>query len=118
VNDLAPDDLAPMALASAYQADILATLNRLGRTTDYWPTRAYQAIGRRAPRVAVAYVAEQVQGAATDGLRRLAALGRLSDSFEASVLDERWASLFDEETRTAARRRLDEVTPAPLPGTD
>ena len=100
------EQLAKIALASAYQAECLAMCNRLfHRDSPYRPMRAYQALGRRNPVDAVAYIAEVIDKG-SEGLGRLAKIGRIGDSFEASVLHPRWARLFDDRLREVARGRL------------
>jgi hypothetical protein len=103
------EHLAHIALASAYQADCLAMCARLIRGGVYRPVRAYQALGRRTPDDAVSYIAQLVSSGTTEGLGRLAEIGMVADSFEASTLNPRWARLFNTDTRLAARTRLRDV---------
>ena len=105
----ADTDLPRIAMAAAYQAELLERCNQLIRHTTYRPVRAYQALGRRKPEDAVAYIAELVVSGTTEGLLRLAEIGRIAESFEASTLDPRWFRLFSFDTRGVARDRLRQV---------
>ncbi|MEK6443679.1 hypothetical protein [Pseudonocardia sp. T1-2H] len=105
------DPPARLALASAYQAECLAMCNRLRREGPYSPNYAYRALASRIPLEAVAYIAQTITKG-SEGLRRLAETNQIGDSFEASVLHPRWATLFDEDLRVIARNRLREVATA------
>ncbi|WP_157944036.1 hypothetical protein [Blastococcus atacamensis] len=96
-----------MTLAEAFQRaceDAVVESQRLGYTPTAWMSMMH------GPGGAVAAARRLLtSGDVQTGFERLVRIGRRDLTVEAAVLDERWADLFDEPHRAAARWRLSQV---------
>ena len=101
-----PTDVADAlpSLAIEFTGLMLAGCDRLSREVGYRPTRFRHMVGELG---GVEAVRRLLRGAdASDGYTTLWEAGRLELSVEAYALHPRFASLFSESERAAARRRL------------
>jgi 5-methylcytosine-specific restriction protein A len=98
-------------IEARFERDMVEKVYRAaGRETGYWAGYFLRSVKRYGGVGAARRLLER--GGVSQGLAKLASLGRLDLAMETLVLDRAYALLFTDEERAIAARRLDEARAA------
>src|SRR4051794_19069556 len=102
-------------LEQEFDTEMRTLFTRTGEAIGYWPRYFLRKV-RTVGGLKVAQDLLQPTTKAPTGFGRLADENQLELSVEFMVLQRRWASLFTEQERQVARRRLRDAGFTPVPG--